>query len=365
MKSLLEWISLSLLPGLGVTGLWRLVNHYGNPAQVLSRSPDCLAKVSGMRPSQLTGFAQLEEVRETASHQISQIRERGGTIICWDDSLYPEKLRQLPDPPPVLYTEGNVALLEQTAVAIVGSRSATTYGLRTARCLGRDLSLHDITVVSGLALGIDTEAHRGALAGSGATIGVLGCGLDVIYPRQNKQLFDRLRKSGLLVTEYPLGTKPEGFRFPARNRIIAGLSNGVMVVEAAMKSGSLITAQMSLDFGREVFAVPGQIDSFKSEGTHHLIRQGAQLVRGVGDILETISFGQSAAHTAGDCDEGSSGLDPLLSELLVHIEPYPQTIDEVVEKAGLSVARASERFLMLELEGCIEMLPGDMIRKIC
>ena len=365
MKSLLEWVSLSLLPGLGVTGLWRLVNHFGDPNRVLSQSPDSLADVSGMRSSQFAGFARLEEVRETACYQIDNIRQRGGTIICWDDSLYPDKLRQLPDPPPVLYTEGNIALLECCAVAIVGSRSATTYGLRVARCLGRDLSLNNITVVSGLALGIDTEAHRGALEGSGSTIGVLGCGLDVSYPRQNEKLYDRLRKNGLLVTEYPLGTKPEGFRFPARNRIIAGLSNGVMVVEAAMKSGSLITAQMGLDFGREVFAVPGQIDSFKSEGTHHLIRQGAQLVRGVGDILESISFDQSAGYQGDDRDDTSTGLDPVLSGLLAYIEPYPQTIDEVVETAQLSVARASELFLMLELEGCIEMLPGDMVRRTC
>ncbi len=365
MKPLSDWICLSLLPGLGVAGLWRLVNHFGNPAEVLSRSRDSLARVPGIRGAQLAGLGQIEEMRDAARYQIEAIRERGGTILCWDDSFYPDLLRQLPDPPPVLYTEGDLSLLESLAVAIVGSRSATSYGLRVAHAFGKDLSMNNITVISGLALGIDSEGHRGALDGTGSTIGVLGCGLDVVYPRQNKELYNQLRNKGLLITEYPLGTRPEGFRFPARNRIIAGLSHGILVVEAAMKSGSLITAQMGVDFGREVFAVPGQIDSFKSEGAHHLIRQGAHLVSNIKDILDSLRFDQSTENKRADHQtDKPTGLNPALSQFLDHIEPYPQTMDEVIEKAQLTVAKASELFLMLELEGCIEMLPGDMVRKI-
>jgi DNA processing protein len=223
-----------------------------------------------------------------------------------------------------------------------------------------------LTVVSGLALGIDSEAHWGAVRGDGGTIAVLGSGVDVVYPRQNHSLYEKIRAGGLLLSEYPFGTQPEGFRFPARNRIIAGISQGVVVVEAARKSGSLITAQMALDFGREVFAVPGQVDSYKSEGTHWLLKQGAQLVTSGTEIVEELcpSVCGSATGPTGNSEEPLSGLDPDAVALLQHLDPYPVSRDEVSEKAGLSPSRLSELFLFLELEGYVEVLPGDMIRKL-
>jgi DNA processing protein len=221
-------------------------------------------------------------------------------------------------------------------------------------------------VLSGLAAGIDSESHSGALKGGGGTIAVLGCGVDVVYPRQNRSLYEQIRADGLLVSEYPLGTQPEGFRFPARNRIIAGLCLGVVVVEAAKKSGSLITAQLALDFGREIFAVPGQVDSFKSEGTHWLLRQGAQLVVSADDILQELQLASvcHAVKNESALANKFSALDPDAVVLLNHLEPYPLLREEVSDKSGFTPARLSELFLFLELEGHIEMLPGDMVRRI-
>jgi len=195
---------------------------------------------------------------------------------------------------------------------------------------------------------------------------VLGCGLDVVYPRQNRDLYRRISEQGVLVSEYPLGTQPEGFRFPARNRIIAGLSKGVVIVEAAKKSGSLITAQLALDYGREVFAVPGQVDSHKSAGAHWLLQQGAKLVLGAEDILEEFPEGMIGLmdEKPGEGGGRTFELDPDAETLLTHIEPYPQTRDELIERSGLSPARMSELLLFLELEELVEVLPGDKIRKI-
>ncbi|HSL39406.1 MAG TPA: DNA-processing protein DprA, partial [Desulforhopalus sp.] len=246
------------------------------------------------------------------------------------------------------------------------SRAATTYGRRVAFSLARELATQGVTVTSGLALGIDSEAHAGAVAGGGNTVAVLGCGLDVVYPLANRQLYRKIAEAGALLSEYPLGTKPEGFRFPARNRIIAGLSSGVVVVEATRKSGSLITAQIALDYGREVFAVPGQVDSCKSEGTHWLLQQGARLVQGVDDILPEIGRIPSGG-LGGAAGQGravpSTGLDPAAVTLLELLETYPQGRDELIEKTAFSPARVSELLLFLEIEGLVEILPGNLVRK--
>jgi DNA processing protein len=232
--------------------------------------------------------------------------------------------------------------------------------------LARELATQGVTVTSGLALGIDSEAHAGAVAGGGTTVAVLGCGLDVVYPSANRHLYRKIAEAGTLLSEYPLGTKPEGFRFPARNRIIAGLSSGVVVVEATRKSGSLITAQIALDYGREVFAVPGQVDSCKSEGTHWLLQQGARLVQRVDDILPEIGRGPSGG-LSGDAGHGRpvppTGLDPAARTLLEALETYPQDRDELIEKTAFSPARVSELLLFLEIEGLVEILPGNQVRK--
>lgn len=366
MTTINDWVSLSLLPGLGTAGFWKAVEALGEPSQVLAAASRQLVDVAGLRASQVAAFSSLGVAREQAARGLERLALLGGCALSYEDQRYPESLRQIADPPPVIYVLGNLALLQECCVAVIGSRAATAYGRRIAFSLSEQLAGASLTVVSGLALGIDSEAHSGALARKGPTIAVLGCGLDVVYPKQNRSLREKIVNNGLLVSEYPLGTPPEGFRFPARNRIIAGLSQGVVVVEAARKSGSLITAQLALDYGREVFAVPGQVDSFKSEGAHWLLQQGAKLVMSVESILEELTPVRLAAVHEKTVHEENLvfDLDPDAVALLHHIEPYPQTRDQLIGSSGASAARVSELLLFLELEGLIEMLPGDMVRRV-
>ncbi len=367
MDNVRDWMCLSLFPGLGLTGFWKLLGHYKSPAEVLRCSPEQLHREVGLRDSQLAAFSDQKIWRQHVEKQLTQLAALGGRAVCHADPAYSSLLRCIPDPPPVLYCFGDLTLLAGSSVAVVGSRASTNYGRRVARSLSRQLSEREVTVVSGLALGIDSEAHRGALEGMGSTVAVLGCGLDVLYPRQNAALYQRIKKDGLVVTEYPLGTRPEPFRFPARNRIIAGLSEAVVVVEAARKSGSLITAQLGLDSGREVFAVPGQVDSCKSEGAHWLIQQGAHLLLGVDDIFQTLEFAAATRRELSSPLRPEKKVElqePDRAALLEVLENYPRPVDEVIATLGLSVSRANELFLLLEIEGCIEMLPGNMVRKV-
>ncbi len=366
MTATLDWISLSLVPGLGLGGFWRLVDCFRSPSGVLQATRQELLRVSGIKERQIAGLFSGEDCRTRGTQEMTELAAIGGRALAFADAAYPPLLQQLVDPPPVLYILGDSALLSSPCVAVVGSRTATSYGRRTAFNLGRSLAALSVTVVSGLALGIDAQSHAGALAGKGNTIGVLGCGLDVIYPQQNKALYAEIAACGALISEYPLGTRPEGFRFPARNRIIAGLSQGVIVVEAAKRSGSLITAQMALDCGREVFAVPGQVDSCKSEGTHWLLQQGAKLVQSVADIVVELDLAPKNDQVLAQHEphKGHEKLEPDALALLQCLEPYPLTRDAVLEKSGFSPARLSELLLLLELDGLIEMLAGDQLRKI-
>jgi DNA processing protein len=304
------------------------------------------------------------ELAERGALEVKRLRELGGEVVIFTDPDYPELLRRTAIPPPVLYARGRIDLLNSQAVAIVGSRSATSYGRRATYNLARALGRRGVTVISGLAEGIDTQAHIGCLEGEGDTIAVLGCGLDVVYPRSNKQLYTRIAENGLLLSEYPLGSKPEGFRFPARNRLIAWLSRGVVVVEAARKSGTMITVQHALDEGREVGAVPGQIDSVKSHGTHWLLQQGASLIVSADDVFQNMQL----EDMEQDRRQGVAGKSTRLSgecrSLLCLIEPYPMRRDELQVRAGLESGRLSQLLLLLELEGVVEMLQGDRVRKV-
>lgn len=366
MPETLDWISLSLVPGLGLSGFWRLFDHFQSPGHVLRASRQDLLRVKGIRPSQIAGLSAGREVAARGERELAGLTAAGAAAISFADPGYPARLKELPDPPPVLYVRGRRELLGRPSVALVGSRAATAYGRRTAYALAGSLAKASLTVVSGLALGIDAESHAGALAGQGSTVAVLGCGLDVVYPRQNARLFKQIAEQGLLVSEYPLATPPEGFRFPARNRILAGLSLGVVVVEAAKRSGSLITAQIALDCGREVFAVPGQVDSCKSEGTHWLLKQGAKLVQDIGDIVE--EFGMKSATggqgRAGAGEEDAPVLEPEAQHLLDMLDAYPVVRESLLTRAELTPGRLSELLLLLELEGLVEMLPGDKVRKL-
>lgn len=366
MASTLDWISLSLVPGLGLGGYWRLYDHFQSPAEILSGSKSKLLKVPGIKERQIAGLFTSEDNLARGEKELERLTALGALALCYDDEDYPALLKQLVDPPPVLYILGKSQLIRQPAVAVVGSRAATSYGRRTAFNLGRNLAGLSVTVVSGLALGIDAESHLGALSADGNTVAVLGCGLDVVYPRQNQLLYRQIAEKGALVTEYPLGTRPEGFRFPARNRIIAGLSQGVIVVEAAKRSGSLITAQMALDIGRDVFAVPGQVDSCKSEGAHWLLQQGAKLVQRVEDIVVELDLPTTDSNSDRIAQEVEQELEiePDARTVLAQLEPYPMARDELLDKTGFSPARLSELLLLLELDEFIEMLPGDKLRKI-
>ncbi|MEN8190389.1 MAG: DNA-processing protein DprA [Thermodesulfobacteriota bacterium] len=366
MADLLDWLGLSLVPGLGPAGYHRLLERFGDPAAALVSRPQQRASISRLKIEMGQGVANRNRFRDLASEQLAALEQIGARVLCLDDPLYPESLRQISGAPPLIYLHGDISLLEKSSIAVVGSRAATSYGKRVAALLARGLVESGLNVVSGLAHGIDAEAHRGALSGCGATIGVLGCGLDVVYPKQNRALYSELRQRGLLVSEYPLTTQPDGFRFPARNRIIAGLSLGVVVVEAAARSGSLITASLALDEGREVFAVPGQVDSFKSKGTHWLLQQGAKLVQSVDDILEELQgvFGERCLTTPESTGVQGETADPETAALLGLIEPYPMDRDELIRRSGLAPGRVAELLLFLELEGLVEVQPGNKIRSI-
>ncbi len=361
------WLNLSLTPGLGITTLWRLVRALGSPQAVLEAKAPRLEKVNGVQRRHLSGLLNRVAGENLAPPELERLQAFGGRVVSWDDSLYPSLLKEIVDPPPVLYIVGDPALLSRPAVAVVGSRAASSYGRHAAFNLAQKLAAAGAMVVSGLALGIDAEAHRGALAAGGATAAILGFGLDVVYPRQNEALYREIGYNGLLISEYPLGTRPDGWRFPARNRIIAGMSRGVVVAEAARKSGSLITAQMGLDFGREVFAVPGQIDSDKSEGCHLLLREGASLVMDVADILREVGLSpgdQGPAARVSVESQTDAALEPEAVQLLQCIENYAAAKDDIIERSGFSPGRVSELLLMLELDGLVESLPGDQVRRV-
>jgi len=358
-------MALSFVPGLGSKGIAQLLAHYGSPKATFAACASGQESKSFILKNVLAGLSNPLPFRELAKIQLTRLESGGAEVICPDDPEYPEALKKITDPPAVLYVQGRIELLGSLCLAMVGSRAATSYGKRCSFTLARDLAAAGVTVVSGLASGIDSEAHSGALSVQGATIGVLGCGLDVVYPKHNSALYNRIRTDGLLVTEYPLGTKPDGFRFPARNRIISGLSRGVVVVEAARKSGSLITAEMALDEGRDVFAVPGQIDSQKSDGTHWLLQQGAKLVQSAEDIrIEIDNAWQGNEYEKCADEDVLLAIDPAARKLFEEIDVYPSARNELIVGSGLGSAKVTELLLLLELEGLVEILPGDEVRRI-
>jgi len=358
------WIQLSMVPGLGPIGFWALVDRFGSPAAVLKSRSEDWHQVPSLRSSHFVGLRQASALAGSAESEMTRLAKLGGRVLLFEDHDYPELLRCLTCPPPVLFVLGEKALPGSAAIAVVGSRSATSYGRRVSYRLGRDLGSRGVTVVSGLAQGIDAEAHAGCLDAGGLTVAVLGCGLDVVYPRSNQKLFERICQAGLLISEYPLGTRPEPFRFPARNRIIAGLVRGVVVVEAALKSGSLITVQHALEEGREVFAVPGQVDSIKSSGSHWLLQQGATLAVCADDIIRHAGI----PAIPGPTDKSGPGRSPELggaeASLLASMDAYPVGRDELMRRSRLSAAHLNDLLLRLELAGAITSLPGDRVQRL-
>lgn len=358
-----DWIGLSFVRGVGPSLFYKLVARFGSPTEVLDYAGAIRAETGGSGIDQLAELECPGRLREKANKELKSLMKVGGRVLIMKDPDYPELLRQTGQPPPLIYTLGNVTLLHRKPVAIVGSRAATSYGRRVSRKIARDLASSGVCVVSGLALGIDAEAHAGALSAAGATAAVLGCGLDVVYPRGHRHLYDQIARYGVLVSEYPLTTAPEGFRFPARNRIIAGLSRGVVVIEASKKSGSLITVQFGLEEGRDIFAVPGQVDSPKSEGAHWLVQQGASLAVSAADILMQLGMDANRPVTQKRGSGRERGLGKEADGLLSMIEPYPRSREELLSESALSVPAFNQALLKLELEGLVEHVAGDRIRK--
>ncbi len=356
-KQIEDWLALFLTPGLGSVWARRLAEYFGGPGEVFRAGQKDLAAIAGLRKEAIVALGKGPD-RRRVTGELESAEKIGAKIVFCKETAYPEALRQIHNPPLLLYVKGNPEIISRPGVSIVGSRAATVYGQRIAADLAARLSRNDLTIISGLAMGIDTAAHQGALAADGKTIAVLGCGLDVVYPSQNRLLAEKISRTGALVTEYPFGTRPEAFRFPARNRIISGLSLGVVVVEAARRSGSLITAELALEQGREVFAVPGRIDSARSEGAHRLLQNGAKLVHTVKDILEELH--QPAVGREDENRDGGEGPELAAEEkgLLAFVDIYPQTVDEIITKSGLPAWKVNEILLILELKGLVEVMAG-------
>ncbi|MGH7773430.1 MAG: DNA-processing protein DprA, partial [Candidatus Binatia bacterium] len=283
-----SWLALARVKGLGCASFKKLAEHFGDPRQALSASEKELALIPGLDRGAIEGlltFTGWDEIRT----EMRRISEAGARILPFTDRNYPPRLRMIPDPPPFLYVKGEVREEDERAVSVVGSRSASDYGIKITRDLCQGLASLGFTVVSGMARGIDGEAHEAALGAGGRTVAVLGSGVDMVYPPEHEELYRKICQRGAVLSELPIGTPPFSYNFPSRNRLISGLSLGVVVVEATERSGSLITAGLALEQGREVFAVPGEAGGSRSRGPHRLIRQGAKLVESVGDILEEIA----------------------------------------------------------------------------
>ena len=341
----------------------RLLDRFNTPEAVFHAPMKELSKIEGL------GEKVVQEIRKgplekVVERELSLLREVGGRVITLKDEEYPKRLRDIYDPPALLYVRGELKKEDEFAISIVGSRKTTPYGRWFTEKVSQELARHGVTIVSGMARGIDSLAHWGAISGGGRTIAVLGCGVDVIYPSENRNLFAKIIDRGAILSEFPMGSPPEGGHFPRRNRIISGLSLGVVVVQASEKSGSLITAGYALEQGREVFAVPGNVGTESSRGTHRLIKEGAKLVESSEDILEEIlpqwKGGRETTPKVEiprpDLTEEEKVLYELLSETPLHI-------DVMIRESRMDPGKVSSLLLNLELKGMVSQWPGKCFSK--
>ena len=353
------WLALRRVKGLGCVSVKKLAAQFADPRKIFAASRSALEQVEDLRADAIDGIVDFHEWAEV-DDEISRVRDAGISLVCYSDASYPARLRTIADPPPLLYLKGELNRVDDKAVAIVGSRSASDYGRRVARDLARGLAGAGFTVVSGMARGIDGKAHETALNSGGRTIAVLGSGVERAYPPEHDKLYQRISANGAVISELPIGTRPLAFNFPARNRLISGLSLGVVVVEATEKSGSLITASLAVEQGREVFAVPGEVGSSRSRGAHRLIRQGAKLVENVDDILEEIA--PQLVTRGGTANAAPLALPQNASaearKVFALLEAGSLQIDEVIERSGLGAPRVLQILLELELQGYVRQLAG-------
>jgi DNA processing protein len=377
MADIGTWLALKSVPGVGNLVYKQLIVKFASPEKVFSATEAELTAVEGVSP-RLARAVRTHRPGSGIREEIRRAGQLGCRIIPFDHPDYPSLLRHIPDPPPYLYVRGRFPFFDNS-IAFVGARKASGYGMAAARRLAGELAAMGWTIVSGMARGIDTAAHKGALEAGGRTVAVMGSGFAEIYPPENRMLCDRIGEQGAVISEFSVNEPPNAYNFPARNRIISGMTLGTVVVEASAKSGSLITARLAAEQGREVFAIPGSIHSHTSQGTHSLLKQGAKLVTAVDDIIEefarvqvqrTVDGIETSAENPGSPDEkrplphpaGSAGLPADLSPeqlaVLTIIDAYPAHIDDLCRKSGVDAGRLSGLLLTLELMGLITQQPG-------
>jgi DNA processing protein len=361
-----DWIALSFVTGVGSRTAAMLIDRFGSPTSVFQASSSALESAGLKRET--IAVIKSTAMHEKAAREIEELTRLDGEALTLGDERYPRLLRETYDPPIVIYCLGNLtAAFFQPAVAIVGSRRCSTYGRNVAEKLSRELAERGVTVVSGLARGIDSAAHRGALDGRGITVGVMGTGLDAVYPKENRKLAERIVEKGALITEFPLATPPVSQNFPFRNRVISGVSLGVLIVEGAERSGSLITARLAYEQGRDVFAVPGNITSAKSFGPNYLIKDGAKLVQTWRDVIEELPADMKA--TILSAERGESRIKQIVIDEVALSESERRVlkmlgtddgvhIDQLISTSGLSLGELMGALLQLEMSDRIRQLPG-------
>jgi DNA processing protein len=356
---LASWLQLTLTPGLGAAALRSLLKQFGLPQQILARRRSELAAFA---PAAALDALDSEVVGKAVAQALEWANVAGHHVVTLADESYPKALLEIADPPALFYAVGRLELLQAPCFAIVGSRNATAQGESNAETFAETLSNSGLVIVSGLALGIDAAAHRGGLAGAASTIAVLGTGVDIAYPRRNAELAKAVAARGLLLSEFPLGTAPVAHNFPRRNRLISGLARGCLVVEAALASGSLITARVAAEQGREVFAIPGSIHSPLSKGCHALIKSGAKLVESADDVLSELSGFRPSGYASTTAPEPATNSGH--GTLLAHMGHDPVDVDALCLRAGMSAEQVSSELLRLELAGQVAALPGGLYQRL-
>ena len=355
---LASWLQLSLTPGLGPATIRSLLKQFGLPQAMLARRDTELAPHIGQAALQAMRSVRVAEAVQRA---LQWAGASGHHVITLADETYPRGLLEISDPPPVLYAHGRLDLLAQPALAIVGSRNGSAQGIQNAEQFAAALGDAGLTIVSGLALGIDAAAHRGGLASRASTMAVLGTGIDVVYPARNAELAAEIARRGLLLSEFPLGTPAIAHNFPRRNRLISGLARGCLVVEAAVESGSLITARCAADQGRDVFAIPGSIHSPLSKGCHALIKTGAKLVESAEDVLAELAGFRASGFANAAASATTSEADTGVLAVMGH---DPVDVDSLCARAGMSAEQVASELLRLELDGRVTALPGGLYQRL-
>jgi DNA processing protein len=370
LEASLSWLALTLTPGIAARLSARLLREFGSPEGVFRAPLTGLEACNVPAPAAQAIFK--KQLFWRAEKEVDALRKIGAKLVNWKEPDYPQALLQIYDPPVMLYVRGDTGILNLPSLSIVGTRRPTVYGSQMAERMGRDLAARGLTIVSGLARGIDAIAHQGATAAGGRAIGVLGTGIDVCYPKENKKLYEKVLERGAIVSEFPTGSHPAPENFPVRNRIIAGMPLGVIIVEGKQYSGSLITARLAMEFGREVFGVPGNVTQEVSFAPNLLIKQGAKLATNADDVIEELPTPVRAALVKAEAVESEQrnlllvdGLSPLqrkLYELLSAEEP--RHIDDLVDASGLNSSEVLATLFELEMKGIVRQLPGKQFSKV-